>query len=72
MDEVIERFAESGYSRLPVYHDTIDNIIGVVHEKDCFAACRSTTKMSSWRTFCRPDAVHDQRDPDLRAAAYPA
>ena len=33
MDEVTERFAESGYSRLPVYHDTIDNIIGVVHEK---------------------------------------
>ena len=38
MEEVTERFAESGYSRLPVYHETIDNIIGVVHEKDCFAA----------------------------------
>ena len=25
---------------LPVYHETIDNIIGVVHEKDCFAAMR--------------------------------
>ena len=33
MEEVTERFAESGYSRLPVYHETIDNIIGVVHEK---------------------------------------
>ena len=38
MEEVTERFAESGYSRLPVYHETIDNIIGVVHEKDCFTA----------------------------------
>ena len=44
MDEVIERFAESGYSRLPVYHDTIDNIIGVVHEKDCFAALQKHDK----------------------------
>ena len=40
MDEVTETFADSGYSRLPVYHETIDNIIGVVHEKDCFAAMR--------------------------------
>lgn len=40
MEEVVDLFAESGYSRLPVYHETIDNIIGVVHEKDCFAAMR--------------------------------
>ena len=44
MDEVVESFAESGYSRLPVYHDTIDNIIGVVHEKDCFAALQKHDK----------------------------
>ena len=40
LEELAQTFAESGYSRLPVYHDTIDNIIGVVHEKDCFAAMR--------------------------------
>ena len=40
MEQVVDLFAESGYSRLPVYHETIDNIIGVVHEKDCFAAMR--------------------------------
>ena len=39
MDEVAAAFAESGYSRLPVYRDTIDNIVGVLHEKD-FYACR--------------------------------
>lgn len=36
LDEVARTFAESGYSRLPVYHGTIDNIIGVVHEKDFY------------------------------------
>lgn len=40
MDELAEVFAESGYSRLPVYHETIDNIIGVVHEKDYYIARR--------------------------------
>ena len=38
MEEIAAVFAESGYSRLPVYHDTIDNIIGVVHEKDFYLA----------------------------------
>ena len=38
LEEVAQTFAESGYSRLPVYHDTIDNIIGVVHEKDFYMA----------------------------------
>ena len=36
LDELARTFAESGYSRLPVYHGTIDNIIGVVHEKDFY------------------------------------
>lgn len=36
VEELTQIFAESGYSRLPVYHDTIDNIIGVVHEKDFY------------------------------------
>ncbi len=39
--ELGEIFAENGYSRLPVYHNTIDNVIGVVHEKDYFTALRS-------------------------------
>ena len=38
LDELAQTFAESGYSRLPVYHGTIDNIIGVVHEKDFYIA----------------------------------
>ena len=40
MEELADLFAESGYSRLPVYHETIDNIIGVVHEKVYYIARR--------------------------------
>lgn len=35
---VAKTLAESGYSRLPVYHESIDNIVGVIHEKDFYAA----------------------------------
>ncbi len=38
MEEVAQAFAESGYSRLPVYHGDMDDIVGVIHEKDFHAA----------------------------------
>lgn len=33
---VQQLFTESGYSRLPVYRDSLDNIVGVIHLKDFF------------------------------------
>ncbi len=33
-EEIRSAFENSGYSRLPVYEDTIDNIIGVLNHKD--------------------------------------
>ncbi len=36
MDEIREVFQKTGYSRLPVYKDTIDNVIGLVHQRDFF------------------------------------
>ncbi|MBR4943755.1 MAG: HlyC/CorC family transporter [Clostridia bacterium] len=36
MEEVCELFKKTGYSRLPVYKDTIDNVVGVIHERDFF------------------------------------
>jgi len=38
-------FLDSGYSRLPVYEDSIDNIVGVVHIRD-FLKCTINDKMS--------------------------
>ncbi|MBP3388981.1 MAG: HlyC/CorC family transporter [Clostridia bacterium] len=36
VEEVRAVFIESGYSRLPVYHESVDTIIGVLLEKDFF------------------------------------
>lgn len=35
-DELVSIFAESGYSRIPVYEDDLDNITGIVYYKDFF------------------------------------
>ena len=36
MDELKEVFLHSGYSRIPVYNETIDTIVGVVYSKDFY------------------------------------
>ncbi len=38
MEEISQEFLTHSFSRLPVYKDTIDNIIGMVHEKDFYRA----------------------------------
>jgi len=35
-DELVNLFAEHGHSRLPVYRDTLDEVIGMIHIKDVF------------------------------------
>jgi CBS domain containing-hemolysin-like protein len=35
-DELVNLFAEHGHSRLPVYRDTLDQVIGMIHIKDVF------------------------------------
>jgi len=37
VEEVTRTFLEHGYSRLPVYRETMDNIVGILHEKDFYA-----------------------------------
>ena len=38
MDEICQVFRKNGYSRLPVFDGTIDNIVGLIHERDFFLA----------------------------------
>jgi len=46
-EDTAKVFSESGYSRLPVYEGTIDNITGILYHKDFFnIAFRSKTNIS--------------------------
>ena len=38
MDEIKEVFSHNGFSRLLVYKETIDNVIGLIHQRDFFTA----------------------------------
>jgi len=46
-EEAIRIFNETGFSRIPVYHDTIDNITGILNVKDVFSAMVSHRRDST-------------------------
>lgn len=48
-EDAIRIFTETGFSRIPVFHDQIDNITGILNVKDVFSAMVSHRKDSSVR-----------------------
>ena len=43
-EEVAALFTETKYSRLLIYQDSIDNILGTIHQKDFYVGCGITDK----------------------------
>lgn len=46
-DKILELACQERYSRFPVYHENIDNIIGIIHIKDLLRAQASTFHLQS-------------------------
>ena len=40
LDDAVSLIMEAGHSRLPVFHEDCDHIVGVLHERDALAAVR--------------------------------
>ena len=43
-DALVAAFADAGHSRLPVYRDSLDEVVGMVHVKDVFAILAGKAK----------------------------
>jgi CBS domain containing-hemolysin-like protein len=53
-DELVAHFADHGHSRLPVYRDTLDEVIGMMHIKDVFPYLASgTSPPEDWTVLMR-------------------
>ncbi|MEO6388820.1 MAG: hemolysin family protein, partial [Croceibacterium sp.] len=53
-DDLVAQFAEHGHSRLPVYRDTLDQVIGMMHLKDVFPfLATGAPPPSDWTTLMR-------------------
>jgi CBS domain containing-hemolysin-like protein len=52
--EMVALFAEHGHSRMPVYRETLDDVIGMMHIKDVFPfLANGTPPPADWTTLMR-------------------
>lgn len=56
-EDIANVFTESGYSRILVYEDTIDNIVGTIHRKDFYVGS-GITKKSMKELVAPPLFIH--------------
>ncbi|WP_291258980.1 hemolysin family protein [Fusobacterium sp.] len=54
LDEVWDEIIENGFSRIPVYEETIDNIIGVFYVKDVLSIVKKGETNVPIKNFIRP------------------
>ena len=52
-DELVQAFADAGHSRLPVYGESLDDVVGMVHIKDIFIANVDTSRDRSLSALMR-------------------
>ncbi len=54
LEEVVDLMIERGFSRLPVYQDSIDHVVGLVYSKDLLAAERQDRTDTPLQELIRP------------------
>jgi CBS domain containing-hemolysin-like protein len=53
-DQAVDNLLASGYSRVPVFEESIDNILGVLYTKDLLRIWRQNDQVGSLRDLLRP------------------
>ena len=53
-DEVVSKVIETGYSRMPVYEETPDNIKGILYAKDLLPYIGNRDNSFKWQRLMRP------------------
>jgi CBS domain containing-hemolysin-like protein len=59
LDELVEEFEKHGYSRLPIYHDSLDDIVGFIHSKDVMVSLLQPKNFKIERVVHKPNYVVD-------------
>ncbi|MCF7913905.1 MAG: hemolysin family protein [Spirochaetaceae bacterium] len=60
-NELIDTLGEGGYSRFPVYKDTIDNVVGILYVKDLLKQVKSQEDFSVEKIIRRPYFVPESK-----------
>jgi CBS domain containing-hemolysin-like protein len=62
LDELAERFLESGYSRIPLYDESVDKIAGILHIRELLRGLRSDPRPLA-RDLAKPAMFVPERKP---------
>jgi magnesium and cobalt transporter len=54
LDELAEVFTREGYSRIPIYEESLDNIIGVVYAKDILSCWKKRNEVTAIKQLMHP------------------
>lgn len=57
IDELLDVIMNEGHSRIPVYEETVDSIVGVVHAKDLLRVLREDGSQATIRDLMRPPFI---------------
>ncbi|MCI5643968.1 MAG: hemolysin family protein [Peptoniphilus sp.] len=60
-EEIIEKISEYSYSRMPVYQDSLDNIIGILNVKELFHMDRTKTLAENKSFFKKPFFTYEYK-----------
>jgi CBS domain containing-hemolysin-like protein len=54
VSEAFDTVLNVGHSRIPVYQDSVDNVVGLLYAKDLLRACKAQSQAASLRLMLRP------------------
>lgn len=54
LPKAVDAFVNTGYSRVPVYEETVDNTLGMLYAKDLLRVLRAGEEIGSLRDLLRP------------------
>ena len=60
-DDILNNIIKEGYSRIPVYDDTIDKIVGIVHAKDILPLLASNKELVLKDIIRTPYFIHESK-----------
>lgn len=53
LEELIELIDQQGYSRMPVFEDNLDNIVGILYAKDLIPYLQGDNELPEWQSLIR-------------------
>ena len=60
IDEIKRTFVEHQYSRIPVFKETRDNVVGILNQKDLFSAILTNKKLMIEKLMTKPHFVSEE------------